>query len=72
MKIEEAQKVIDTFSQQGKTDEEILYAFARLYFDDKIPLDGFEGLANLLGYELDEEFKELSKEEQIKWFMGER
>ncbi len=72
MKINEAQMVIEQFRNAGKTDEEILYAFARLYFDDKIKLDGFEGLVDLLGFELDKEFKNMSKEEQLKWFKGER
>ena len=70
MKIEDAQKVIDTFRNEGRTDEEILYAFARLYFDDKISLDGFEGLVNLLGYHLEDDFKKMSKKDQYKWFMG--
>ena len=70
MKIEEAQKVIDKFRNEGKTDEEILYAFARLYFDNKINLDGFEGLVNLLDFHLDDSFKKMSKKEQYKWFMG--
>ncbi len=70
MKIEEAQKVIDTLRNEGKTDEEILYSFARLYFDDKINLDGVDGLVNMLGFHLDDEFKRMSKIEQYNWFMG--
>lgn len=70
MKIEDAKKVIESFRKEGRTDEEILYAFSRLYFDDKIDLDGFEGLVNLLGFHLDDEFKKMSKKEQYKWFMG--
>ena len=70
MKIEDAQKVIDAFRNEGRSDEEILYAFSRLYFDDKINLDGFEGLVNLLGFHLDDDFKKMSKKEQCDWFMG--
>ena len=72
MTLEDAQRVIDTFRKEGKTDEEILYAFSMLYFNDKITLDGFDGLVNLLGYHLEDDFKKLTKEEQIKWLKGER
>lgn len=71
MTLEDAQKVIDTFKNEGKSDEQIMSAFANLYFDDKIQLDGFEGLINLLGYHLDDDFKKLSKKDQLKWFKGE-
>ncbi len=72
MKIEDAQKVIESFRNQGKTDEEIAGAFALLYFDNKIDINGFEGLLNVLGYEMDEDFKKLSKEEQMKSMLGGR
>ena len=71
MTLEDAQKVIDTFRKEGKTDEQIMNTFANLYFDDKLPLDGFEGLINLLGYHLDDDFKKMSKKDQLKWFKGE-
>ncbi len=70
MKVEEAQKVIETFKNEGRTDEEILYAFARLYFDNKIDLDGFDGLVNMLGFHLEDEFKRMSKKEQYNLFIG--
>ena len=72
MTVEDAQMVIDSFRKEGRTDEEIKYAFAMLYFNNQIPLEGLEGLVNLLGYELDEEFKKLPRKEQLKWFNGQR
>lgn len=70
--IEKFEKMIEQFRKEGRTDEEILYGFSRLYFDDKIDIDGFEGLVNLLGYHLDENFKKLSKKEQFKYFIGKK
>ena len=72
MTIEEANKVIEAFRMKGYTDEQIQYAFAMMYFNNQIDLDGFDGLINLLGYHLDDEFLKLSKEGQLKWFKGER
>lgn len=72
MKIEEAQKVIESFRSQGKTDEEIAGAFALLYFDNKIDINGFEGLLNVLGYEMDEDFKKMTKEQQKRSMLGGR
>ena len=72
MKVEDANKVIESFRKQGYTDEQIQYAFAMMYFNNQIDLDGFNGLINLLGYHLDDEFLKLSKAEQLKWFKGER
>ena len=72
MKIEEAKKVISTLKKQGRTNDEILYMFSKLYFDNKIDLEAFDGLVNLLGFHLDDEFKKMSKKDQLKWFKGER
>ena len=68
MTIQDVLNVIEELKKE-KTDLEILIAFSRLYFDDKIDFNGYEGLVNLLGYSLDEDFKKLTKEEQYKWFL---
>ena len=72
MTVKEGKKVIKQLKDQGYTDEQIQYAFAMMYFNNQIDLDGFNGLINLLGYHLEDEFLNLSKEEQLKWFKGER
>ena len=72
MTVKEGKQVIEQLKGQGYTDEQIQYAFAMMYFNDQIDLDGFNGLINLLGYHLEDEFLSLSKEEQLKWFKGER
>ena len=64
MTVEEARKVIDEMEAQGASKEEIAGAFYLLFRDDKIDSEQLEGLVNLLGYELNEEFKNMPVEEQ--------
>ena len=64
MTVDEGQKVIEQFEAEGKTKEEIAGAFYLLFRDGKIDINGLEGLVNLLGYELDDEFKNMSPEDQ--------
>lgn len=70
MTVDDANKVIEQLRESGHSDDEILYSFSRLYFENKIDLDGFNGLVNMLGYHLNDEFLKMSKEDQYKWFMG--
>ena len=72
MTMDEVKEVIQKLRKDGNSDDEILYSFSRLYFDDKIDLEAFDALVNILGYHLDDKFKKLSKKEQLKWFKGER
>ena len=72
MTMDEVKEVIQKLRKDGNSDDEILYSFSRLYFDDKIDLEAFDALVNILGYHLDDKFKKLSKKEQFKWFKGER
>lgn len=72
MTIDEVKEVIQKLRKEGNSDDEILYSFSRLYFDNKIDLEAFDALVNILGYHLDDKFKKLSKKEQLKWFKGER
>lgn len=70
MTVDDANKAIKQLRDAGYSDDEILYSFSKLYFDNKIDLDGLNGLVNILGYHFDDEFLKMSKEEQYKWFMG--
>lgn len=72
MTMDEVKEVIQKLRKEGICDDEILYSFSRLYFDNKIDLEAFDALVNILGYHLDDKFKKLSKKEQLKWFKGER
>ena len=72
MTMDEVKEVIQKLRKEGNRDDEILYSFSRLYFDNKIDFGAFDALVNILGYHLDDKFKKLSKKEQFKWFKGER
>ena len=72
MTMDEVKEVIQKLRKDGNSDDKILYSFSRLYFDDKMDLEAFDALVNILGYHLDDKFKKLSKKEQLKWFKGER
>lgn len=64
MTVEEARKVIDELESQGASKEEIAGSFYLLFRDDKIDTEQLEALVNLLGYELTDEFKNMSVDEQ--------
>lgn len=61
---EEAKSAIDALKKDGLGDEEILYAFYRMFQDGKITVEGLEGLVETLGWHLTEEFKAMSPEDQ--------
>lgn len=64
MTVQEAQKVIEELKAQGNSEEEIAGSFYLLFKEDKINVEELEGLVNLLGYHLTEEFKSMDPEQQ--------
>ena len=64
MTVEEMKKAIGELKAQGNDEETILGAFYRMFQDDKLTLDELDGIVNLLGYHLTEEFKSMSPEDQ--------
>ena len=64
MTLLEARKSINVLRKQGLSDEEIFATLFEMYRDDKLTLDQFELFAALVGYELNEEFKNMSEEER--------
>lgn len=61
---EEAKKIIDSELAQGTTDEELLKAFYGMYAENLIPLDELKELADILGYELSDDFLKMSEDER--------
>lgn len=55
---------IDQLKAEGYSEEEIIGAFYKMFSDEKITLQEFEDLVNLIGYELTEKFKNMSPEDQ--------
>lgn len=64
MTVQEGQKVIEELKAQGNSDEEIAGSFYLLFRDGKIDVEGLEGLVNLLGFHLTDEFKAMDPEQQ--------
>lgn len=63
-KTEEFKKAFDEMRAQGADDDEILGTLYRMFQDDKIDINQLDALVNILGYELTDEFKNMSTEEQ--------
>ncbi len=64
MTLEEIQKAIEGFKEEGYTEEEILKIFYVMYQDDAIPLDDLRILTEAMGYEFTEEFEAMSEEDK--------
>ena len=67
MTVEEVNQVVDELKAQGYDEEEILASFYAMFCDDKLTADQLEALVNTMGYELTDEFKNLSDEEKKKY-----
>lgn len=64
MTIEEGKKAIAELKSEGNSEEEILFGFYRMFQEDEIDIDVLEALTHLVGYELTDEFKNMSPEDQ--------
>lgn len=62
--IEEAKKAMDEMMANGTSEDDMLGILYLMFRDDKISLDELEALVDALGYELTEEFKNMSPEDQ--------
>jgi hypothetical protein len=64
MTLEEAKKSVAELRSQGADDEMALATFFTMFKDGKIDYEQFEIFAALVGYELTDEFKNLSDDER--------
>ena len=64
MTVEELKQAIKQVKTQGYSDEEILGGFYRMYQNNEISLDELDGIVNLMGYHLTDEFLKMSNEEK--------
>ena len=64
MTIDEAKKAFDEMRAQGADDNAILGTLYRMFQDDKIYVKQLFALVNVLGYELTDEFKQMTPEDQ--------
>ena len=64
MTLEEAKKSVAELRSQGADDEMVLATFFTMFKDGKIDYEQFEIFAGLVGYELTDEFKNMSDDER--------
>lgn len=61
---EELKKAIDQLKAEGHSEEEILGSFYKMFQNDELTLDELDGIVNMMGYHLTDEFKGMSPEDQ--------
>lgn len=66
MTVEEAKKMIEELKAQGNSEEDIVSGFYMMFCDGDIDVNELGDLVQLVGYELTEEFKNMSLEDQKK------
>lgn len=64
MTLEEAKKAIEELKAQGENEKSMLGTFYLMFQDDVITVDELGDLCQLIGYELTDEFKNMSPEDQ--------
>ena len=57
-------QVIETLKKDGKSEEEILGAFYKMFQDDKINFDQLEALTEALGWHITDDFRNMSDEDR--------
>lgn len=64
MTTQEMQSAIEQLKAEGHDEETILGAFYRMFQEEQLTLDELDGVVNLMGYHLTDEFKAMSPEDQ--------
>ena len=55
--------------RKTKSDEEIIRTFFLMYKDDKLSFEEFDALSKLVGYDLPDNFRELSDKERKEFII---
>lgn len=64
MTVDEAKESFEELKKQGAAKEDILGTLYYMFGKDELSFNEFEALANVLGYEITDEFKALSDEDK--------
>lgn len=64
MTVPEMESAIKQLKAEGKSEEEILGGFYKMFQNDELTVDELDGIVNLMGYHLTDEFKAMSPEDQ--------
>lgn len=68
MTLEEAKKAFDQFKSEGMTEDQIAETLYLMFVDDKLNAAELKDLLGLIGYELTDDFLDLSPEQQKHMF----
>lgn len=66
MTLDEGKKAIEQLKAEGHSEEEILGGFYKMFQNDELTFEELDGIVNLMGYHLTDEFKAMSPEDQKK------
>jgi len=64
MTVEEVKKAVDEMKATGHSEEDILAALYIMFQNDEIDVETLEAICHVMGYELTDEFKAMSPEDQ--------
>lgn len=64
MTVEEGKKMVESLKEKGLSEENIVAGFYQLFIEDKVTLDQLGDLVQLVGWELTDEFRNMSPEDQ--------
>lgn len=61
---DEVKSAVEQLKAQGASENQIIGSFFKMFKDGKLELKEFEGLVDIMGYHLTDDFKNMSAEEQ--------
>lgn len=64
MTVEEGKKMVQDLKNEGFDEEQIVGGFYQMFIEDKVTLDQLGDLVQLVGWELTDEFRNMSPEDQ--------
>lgn len=64
MTVAEMQKAIEQLKAEGHSEEDILGSFYKMFQNDELSIEELDGITNLMGYHLTDEFAAMSPEDQ--------
>ena len=64
MTVKELKQVANEMHKAGYSDEVIINGFASMYLDNKITADEFNGIVNIMGYHLTDDFLKLNDKQK--------
>lgn len=67
---QELDKMVSSLKSEGYSEQDVLAGFYKLYTDEKLSLEELEGIVNLMGYHLSDEFKNASEDKKKEMGFG--